>query len=143
MTQRFFAVALALSATLALASGHGEPVDPNAPVDKKKETAEFIFHHVADDTEFEMEIPFPPYHLPAIHIADAFSFLKIERVPGACDAHIPAGFEGECPPVSASTGVALYQGDGRPFEQIYAEADAALYRAKSAGKDRYQIGAAP
>jgi hypothetical protein len=47
--------------------------DPNAPVDKKKETADFILHHVADDTVFEMEIPFPPYHLPGIHIADAFS----------------------------------------------------------------------
>jgi len=57
--------------------------------------------------------------------------------------HIPAGFVGDCPPVSASTGVALYQGDGRPFEQIYAEADSALYRAKSEGKDRYRIGAQP
>lgn len=94
MTKRFCAVALALAATMAWgSSGHGEPVDPNAPVDKKKETAEFILHHVADDTEFEMEIPFPPYHLPAIHIAEAFSFLKFEREPGACDAHTPHGFE--------------------------------------------------
>jgi len=56
--------------------------------------------------------------------------------------HIPCG-AGDCLPVSASAGVALYRGDGRPFEQIYAEADEALYRAKSEGKDRFFIGARP
>lgn len=87
-------VLVALFAVPAFASHeeHGEPA-PGEVVDKKKETAEFILHHVADDTEFEMEIPFPPYHLPAIHIAEAFSFLKYESVPGACDGHAPAGFE--------------------------------------------------
>jgi len=87
-------VLVALFAVPAFASHeeHGEP-GPGEVVDKKKETAEFILHHVADDTEFEMEIPFPPYHLPAIHIAEAFSFLKYESVPGACDGHAPAGFE--------------------------------------------------
>jgi F-type H+-transporting ATPase subunit a len=87
-------VLVALFAVPAFASHeeHGEP-GLGEVVDKKKETAEFILHHVADDTEFEMEIPFPPYHLPAIHIAEAFSFLKYESVPGACDGHAPAGFE--------------------------------------------------
>jgi F-type H+-transporting ATPase subunit a len=87
-------ILVALFAVPAFASHeeHGEP-GPGEVVDKKKETAEFILHHVADDTEFEMEIPFPPYHLPAIHIAEAFSFLKYESVPGACDGHAPAGFE--------------------------------------------------
>lgn len=66
--------------------GHHETGDKNA------DTAAFILHHVADDTEFEYEIPFPPYHLPAIHISDAFSFLKWETVPGACSAHVK-GFE--------------------------------------------------
>ena len=89
--KRFVLVLVALLAVPAFASeAH---VDPNAPVDKKKETADFILHHVADDTIFEMEIPFPPYHLPAIHIADAFSFLKFERTKGACEGHGPAGFE--------------------------------------------------
>jgi|APLak6261675434_1056106.scaffolds.fasta_scaffold03857_1 F-type H+-transporting ATPase subunit a len=92
--KRLVFVLLALFAVPAFASGHGdEHVDPNAPVDKNKETAEFILHHVADDVEFEYEIPFPPYHLPAIHIAEAFSFLKFEATPGACDGHAPAGFE--------------------------------------------------
>lgn len=86
----FTLVALFAAPVLA----NDEHADPHAgPVDKKKETADFILHHVADDTVFEMEIPFPPYHLPAIHIADAFSFLLIERVPGACAGHAPAGFE--------------------------------------------------
>ena len=81
--KRFALILVALFALPVLANEEGH-VDPNAPVDKKKETADFILHHVADDTVFEMEIPFPPYHLPAIHIAEAFSFLKVERVPGAC-----------------------------------------------------------
>lgn len=89
--KRLVLVCLALFSLTALASSdtHG---DPNAPVDKKKETADFILHHVADDTEFEYEIPFPPYHLPAIHIADAFSFLKFETVPGACEGHASPSF---------------------------------------------------
>ncbi|PZR07281.1 MAG: ATP synthase F0 subunit A [Archangium gephyra] len=91
--KRFALVVLALFSINAFASdGHDTHGDPNAPVDKKKETADFILHHVADDTEFEYEIPFPPYHLPAIHIADAFSFLKFETVPGACDGHATAAF---------------------------------------------------
>lgn len=91
--KRLALILVALFAFPVFANEHEEHVDPNAPVDKKKETADFILHHVADDTEFELEIPFPPYHLPAIHIADAFSFLKIERTPGACEGHGPAGFE--------------------------------------------------
>ncbi|HWQ58759.1 MAG TPA: diguanylate cyclase [Clostridia bacterium] len=63
----------------------------------------------------------------------ARELLEAMRIP--CDA------DGACSLVSASAGVALYRGDGRPFEQIYAEADGALYRAKSAGKDRFAIGA--
>lgn len=52
----------------------------------------------------------------------------------------PCGAGDASAPVSASVGVAIYRGDGRGFEQIYAEADHALYRAKSAGKDRFVIG---
>ena len=86
-------LSVTLSAVPVLASEHEEHAVKAPPVDKNKETADFILHHVADDTTFEMEIPFPPYHLPAVHIADAFSFLKIERVPGACSNHVPPGFE--------------------------------------------------
>lgn len=93
--KRLVLILVALLAVPAFANeGHGdEHADPNAPVDKKKETADFILHHVADDTMFELEIPFPPYHLPGIHIAETFSFLKWEKEPGACDHHAPAGFE--------------------------------------------------
>jgi F-type H+-transporting ATPase subunit a len=58
--------------------------------DKKAETAHFILHHVADDEVFELEIPFPPYHLPGIHISEAFQGLLFEREPGACAAPVPA-----------------------------------------------------
>lgn len=87
-----FVVSFALS---AFASHGDEPVDPSKPKDKAKETSDFILHHVADDTEFALEIPFPPYHLPAINVAGPFQFLLIETQPGACaDLHYASpGFE--------------------------------------------------
>lgn len=63
---------LVLVSTFALsalaASGHGD----GKPKDKAAETSEFILHHVADGEEFELEIPFPPYHLPALHVSSWF-----------------------------------------------------------------------
>jgi F-type H+-transporting ATPase subunit a len=92
--KRVLLVLLSTCAVSAFASsGHGDAHGDGKPVDKATETANFILHHVSDDTEFEMEIPFPPYHLPAVHIADAFAPLLIERVPGACALPVPAGFE--------------------------------------------------
>ena len=38
---------------------------------------------------------------------------------------------------SASMGVALFPRDGKNFSELYARADAALYRAKLIGKDRF------
>ncbi len=37
--------------------------------------------------------------------------------------------------LSGSVGVALYRGDRKPLEELFAEADAALYQAKKAGKN--------
>ncbi len=91
--KRLALVLIALIAAPGFASGHDEHADPNAPVDKNKETVDFILHHVADDTVFELELPFPPYHLPAVNLGEVFSFLLIERVAGACAGHAPAGFE--------------------------------------------------
>lgn len=67
------------------AEGHGDA--HGQPKDKASESSEFILHHVADDTEFEFELPF--VHLPPIHIADLFGKepgqgLYIEREAGAC-----------------------------------------------------------
>ena len=39
----------------------------------------------------------------------------------------------------ASVGVALFPGDGHDFESLMAAADAAMYAAKAAGKNRYQF----
>ncbi len=42
-------------------------------------------------------------------------------------------------PVTVSVGVALFPQDGASFEELYANADMALYGAKAAGKDRYLL----
>lgn len=47
--------------------------------------------------------------------------------------------DGSATGVSASVGIAICRGMDCVFEQIYAEADGALYRAKNAGKNRYAI----
>jgi len=85
--KRFIGLTLVagLLALVAAASEHGEHEGP--PKDKATEASEFILHHVADDTEFEFELPF--VHLPPIHIAELFGKepgqgLYIERTPGAC-----------------------------------------------------------
>ena len=112
--KRLVLILVALFAAPVLANEHEEHVDPNAPVDKKKETADFILHHVADDTEFEMEIPFPPYHLPAVHIAEAFEFLKIEREPGACERPRAARASRASPRWACSSTAATTCGRPRP-----------------------------
>ncbi len=43
--------------------------------------------------------------------------------------------------VAASVGVALFPADGHDFETLLAQADAAMYAAKAAGKNRYQLAA--
>ncbi|MEW6431534.1 MAG: F0F1 ATP synthase subunit A [Myxococcota bacterium] len=58
---------------------------------KAEETAHFILHHVADDEVFELEIPFPPYHLFTVNIAEVFHGLVWEGESGACAKEIPAG----------------------------------------------------
>jgi len=39
--------------------------------------------------------------------------------------------------ISCSIGVSIYEGDSKSFDQLYYEADAALYRAKAAGKNSF------
>jgi len=41
----------------------------------------------------------------------------------------------------ASVGIALFPGDGHDFDTLLAQADAAMYAAKAAGKNRYQLAA--
>jgi F-type H+-transporting ATPase subunit a len=71
----------------SFASAHED--DPNE--DQATKSSKFILHHVADDTEFQFELPF--VHLPPIHIAALFGEkpgegLYIERTPGACSHHV-------------------------------------------------------
>lgn len=81
------AAAVAVVAMPAFASDHGGGHEEDANADQATKSSRFILHHVADDTEFEFELPF--VHLPAIHIAELFGKepgqgLYIEREPGAC-----------------------------------------------------------
>ncbi len=41
--------------------------------------------------------------------------------------------------ISVSAGVALYPGDGHSFRELYESADAALFKAKSSGRNRYEF----
>ncbi|MDX2010701.1 MAG: F0F1 ATP synthase subunit A [Myxococcaceae bacterium] len=85
------ALSLALLAAPAFASSGGHGDEHGEPKDKASESSEFILHHVADDGEFEFELPF--VHLPPIHIAELFGKepgqgLYLERTPGACSAPV-------------------------------------------------------
>ena len=96
--KRWFGIAMLLgllSAAQGFASSDEVHGVAGGEHDKKAETTHFILHHVSDDESFELEIPFPPYHLPAIPIASWFGGLKFESEPGACekpiaDAWMPA-----------------------------------------------------
>ena len=48
-----------------------------------------------------------------------------------------AGGEADYGPVSISLGIALYPQDGATYEELYRNADRALYRAKRAGGGSY------
>lgn len=73
---------------------HGEAAHGGAAghADAKAETAEYILHHVADDEVFELEIPFPPYHLFTLPVSHWFEGLVFESVPGSCSQPIPAAW---------------------------------------------------
>lgn len=58
---------------------------------------------------------------------------EICKTADACCKDVPGGF-------SASVGIALVDQDqGVTFDELYAHADQALYRAKSLGKNQYCI----
>lgn len=76
--------------------GHGDEHGGGAPKDAAKETAEFILHHVADDTEYHFELPF--VHVPGFHFSDLFGAkpgegLFVERTPGACSLPVADTFK--------------------------------------------------
>jgi F-type H+-transporting ATPase subunit a len=93
--KRLVLVLLASFSLTAFANedAHGGGHDDGAPVDKNKETADYILHHVADDTVFTYEIPFVDHDkLPTLHVAEWFGFLKFEATPGACEGHAEPAF---------------------------------------------------
>ena len=55
---------------------------------KTAEASEYIFHHVSDSEEFELEFPWGGH--VAVHVADWFPMLLVERAPGACGLPVPS-----------------------------------------------------
>ena len=51
----------------------------------------------------------------------------------------PIDLGGSMVDVSASIGIALYPGDGNSVDELFARADAAMYQAKGAGKNRLEL----
>ena len=84
---------VAAGVAFASSEGEGHGAHGSHAGNKTAETSEFILHHVADDEVFEMEIPFPPYHLPAMHISEAFQFLLFEAEAGACAKPVAGGLK--------------------------------------------------
>lgn len=70
-------------------AGHG---DDHGGHEEKHDAPSFILHHVADSEEFQLEIPFPPYELPALHVADWFGDAFIFGNKEACGGHASAAF---------------------------------------------------
>ncbi len=64
--------------------------------------------------------------------------LALDRLLGAISAPYPIGEEGEVE-VSASIGVTIYPGDHTDPDTLVRHADHAMYAAKQAGKNRYQL----
>lgn len=75
-----------------------ESVEANQPSEapggaaahEETDVAGYIFHHVADSTEYEFEIPLGTGHNPVIH----FPMWRFDLKPGACptDPHASVGF---------------------------------------------------
>lgn len=67
------------------------------------------------------------------------SYVKKKALELIKELHFPCRTDSQTTDASASVGVAVCHGNSRSFEEIYAEADSALYRAKGAGKSCYEI----
>ena len=68
-----FALALTVLSLAAYANEEPEFEHVSEHAEEEQHDApSFILHHVADGDEFKLELPFPPYELPAVHVADWF-----------------------------------------------------------------------
>lgn len=61
------------------------------------------------------------------------------RIIHAVETPVPLAGQAVVMQVSASVGVAMYPGDGHAFDELLAQADQAMYRAKAAGRGRYVL----
>ena len=61
-----------------------------------KDVAGYIFHHVSDSSEYELDIPAPFYtgHNPRLNLGEIFHALRFETQPGGCpaDPDVPGAF---------------------------------------------------
>ncbi len=69
--------------------------------------------------------------------SDALIRRKAQELLESLSRSLPAGDDGEQVEISGSVGVVVCKDANKTFEALYAEADAALYKAKNAGKNNY------
>lgn len=65
------------------------------------------------------------------------------RIIHAVETPVPLAGHAVVMQVSASVGVAMYPGDGQSFDELLAQADQAMYRAKATGRGRYVLSREP
>jgi len=91
---------------LAQEEHHGEPRPQDATQEEKHDVATFIFHHVSDSHEFELEIPLNKTgHNPVIHLP----IIRIPLKEGACPAgeEEPASLRAGCLDISITKHVLM------------------------------------
>lgn len=71
-------------------------------------------------------------NIPSLSIAESKAALLLSSIQALC-SHYPSV------PLSASIGISLYPNHGKVLDELYAQADAALYRAKKAGKNQFSF----
>ena len=72
----------------AVAAGHG--AEAGEAHEEEHGVAETIFHHVADNSVYELDVPPPFYtgHNLKLDLGKTFGFLRFETKPGACPADV-------------------------------------------------------
>lgn len=75
-------------------------------------------------------------NIPSLSIAQSKAALLLSSIQNLCSHYLSVS-------LSASIGISLYPEHGKTLDTLYAQADAALYRAKKAGKNQFTFAPLP